>query len=197
MPEKWKPSYDTYKQSLVDILVRAGVIYPPTVTNGSDRPELLKARTQHNDLVEQIRSAETRKEDTEQQLDKDWGRDWEWKKLEGTCVEQNTGECVFFVVPAPAAKLLRCCRQADWFCIHLGTHTACASLAKRLKSPTTTMLVPVSDTSRAGAPTALNRERTSTTSVSCTRTARDAGTAHRGVRRWASSLLSGKKPTLT
>ena len=120
MPEKWKPSYDTYKQSLVDILVRAGVIYPPTVTNGSDRPELLKARTQHNDLVEQIRSAETRKEDTEQQLDKDWGRDWEWKKLEGTCVEQNTGEYVFRVVPAEAAQPLHCGRidsQADWSCL--------------------------------------------------------------------------------
>lgn len=27
-------------------------------------------------------------------LDKDWGRDWEWKKLDGTCVEKDTGECV-------------------------------------------------------------------------------------------------------
>lgn len=106
LPEKWKPSYNTYKQSLVDILVRAGVIYPPTVVNGSDRPELLKARTQHNDLVEQIRSAEMRKEDTEKQLDKDWGRDWEWKKLEGTCVEQNTGEYDIEALFAPAAKLL-------------------------------------------------------------------------------------------
>lgn len=91
VPDKWRPLYDNYKKQFVDFLVRTGVVYAP-VSDGSDRPELMRARTAHTDLVDELHRAEDRLEDVKKQLEKDWGRDWEWRKLDGTCIEKDAGE---------------------------------------------------------------------------------------------------------
>ncbi|BGP24904.1 alpha 1,3-glucosidase, glycoside hydrolase family 31 protein [Rhodotorula toruloides] len=94
VPDKWRPLYDGYKRQLVDFLIRTGVVYAP-VSQGSDRPELLRARTAHTDLVDELHHAEVRLEDAKKQLEKDWGRDWEWRKLDGTCIEKDAGEYTY------------------------------------------------------------------------------------------------------
>jgi len=118
---------------LLDLLVRTGVIYPLTSPSVSaDAPELAKARTQYTDLVEQIGKKERKLEEERAALSKDWGRDWEWKKLEGTCVEQDSGESV----PDFAfwSDLHDSSLTGSW---PAGTLTLFASLAKRVKSQTT------------------------------------------------------------
>ncbi|GAA5935275.1 hypothetical protein JCM10213_003991 [Rhodosporidiobolus nylandii] len=97
VPDKWRPQYDSYKKTLLDALARAGIIYPPVLSENADRPELTRARTAHAQLLDDIRDHERKLEDAKQALENDWGRDWEWKKLDGTCVEQNTGEYTYSV----------------------------------------------------------------------------------------------------
>jgi hypothetical protein len=110
VPDVWRPKYDDYKTSFVDLLVRTGIIYAPTTTQ-SDRPgsschaldfgarlslsflaELARARTSHAAMLDEIKGAEKKLSSAQESLNTDWGRNWEWKKLDGTCVEQNLGE---------------------------------------------------------------------------------------------------------
>ncbi|GAA5925833.1 uncharacterized protein JCM15063_005135 [Sporobolomyces koalae] len=98
VPDRFLPTYRAYKQNVLDLLVRTGIIYPSTSPLVSaDAPELARARTEHADLVDRISKKERSLEDEKTALSKDWGRDWEWKKLEGTCVEQDSGEYTYSV----------------------------------------------------------------------------------------------------
>lgn len=92
IPDKFRPQYDTYKKTLVDVLIRAGIIYPPVLAENADRPELTRARTAHSQLVDDIGHKQRGLVETREALAKDWGRDWEWKKLDGETIELNTGE---------------------------------------------------------------------------------------------------------
>lgn len=94
------------------MLVRTGVItQPASPEDSADRPgmsdfrsisvvtesdfnitELARARTAHNSILEEIKEAQKTLDSANQSLTKDWGRDWEWKKLDGTCVEKDLGE---------------------------------------------------------------------------------------------------------
>lgn len=42
--------------------------------------------------MQEIKDAQKKLEMTKEALGKDWGREWEWKKLDGTCVEKDLGE---------------------------------------------------------------------------------------------------------
>ncbi|KAM0791314.1 hypothetical protein ACM66B_005786 [Microbotryomycetes sp. NB124-2] len=99
LPTQWRPIYDNYKRSLIQFLVKTGIIYPPSSSSssGSDRPELARARAEHASLVEEIGKAEGKVKDVKEALGKDWGPEWEWKKLDGTCVEKDTGEYTYSV----------------------------------------------------------------------------------------------------
>ncbi|GAA6001422.1 hypothetical protein JCM10207_006659 [Rhodosporidiobolus poonsookiae] len=97
VPDKWRPQYDQYKKSLLDLLTRAGIIYPPVLADNADHPELARAKAAHSKLLDEIREQERKRDDAKQGLEQDWGRDWEWKKLEGTTVELNTGEYTYSV----------------------------------------------------------------------------------------------------
>ncbi|GJN90711.1 hypothetical protein Rhopal_003725-T1 [Rhodotorula paludigena] len=97
IPDKWRPTFDGYKKQLVDLLVRAGIINVPSSSVDSSAPELLRARSTHSSLVDEARSVEGKLTSAQQALEKDWGRDWEWKKLENECVEKNTGEYTYSV----------------------------------------------------------------------------------------------------
>lgn len=54
--------------------------------------ELTRARAAHGAAVNDVAAAQDKLLQAEKALEKDWGRDWEWKKLEGTCIELDTGE---------------------------------------------------------------------------------------------------------
>lgn len=69
--------------------------------------ELSRARTAHVNILDDIRKVESRIDESREALEKDWGRDWEWKKLDGTCIEKDLGECVKSI-PCPS-------RMADMF----------------------------------------------------------------------------------
>ncbi|GAA5875927.1 hypothetical protein JCM8547_008350 [Rhodosporidiobolus lusitaniae] len=97
VPDKFRPQYDSYKKALLDTLTRFGLIYPPVLTDKADRPELARARTAHQNLFDDIRKQENKLDEAKEALKKDWGPDWEWKKLDGTCVELNTGEYTYSV----------------------------------------------------------------------------------------------------
>ncbi|GAA5828886.1 hypothetical protein JCM11251_005908 [Rhodosporidiobolus azoricus] len=97
IPDKFRPQYDSYKKTFLDLLTRAGLIYPAVFTQNADRPELARAKAAHSTLIDQVRDEEKKLEEAKKALERDWGRDWEWKKLDGTCVEQNTGEYTYSV----------------------------------------------------------------------------------------------------
>lgn len=108
LPDAWKPTFESYKTQLVELLARTGIIHLPAPNSQSDRPgpsffpfspaiadppaELARARTAHANIVEEIKDVRKKVEGTEEALGKDWGREWEWKKLDGTCVEKDLGE---------------------------------------------------------------------------------------------------------
>ncbi|KAM0750382.1 hypothetical protein T439DRAFT_326351 [Meredithblackwellia eburnea MCA 4105] len=97
LPSSWKPKFEEYKKLLVGILSKTGVIPAPSSGVPSDRPELTKARSAHTAITEEIHSAHQKLTDARKSLEKDWGRDWEWKKLDGTCVEKDLGEYTYSV----------------------------------------------------------------------------------------------------
>ncbi|GAA5893633.1 uncharacterized protein JCM6883_003587 [Sporobolomyces salmoneus] len=97
VPDRFLPSYKSYKQTLLDVLVRTGIIYPPSPSPSSDSVELSRVRTEHSNLVDEISQKERKLEEEKEALGKDWGMDWEWKKLDQTCVEQDAGEYTYSV----------------------------------------------------------------------------------------------------
>ncbi|KAL8278215.1 hypothetical protein RQP46_009388 [Phenoliferia psychrophenolica] len=97
MPEAWRPKFDELKQQLLTILARTGIIHAPVPASTSDHPELVRARAAVSAITDEITTARKKLDDTNESLNKDWGRDWEWKKLDGTCVEKDLGEYTYSV----------------------------------------------------------------------------------------------------
>lgn len=56
--------------------------------------DVVKARSALSDAETNTKKARKNLDKEKATLDKDWGKDWEWKKLDGTCLETNTGESV-------------------------------------------------------------------------------------------------------
>lgn len=103
---------------LVTLLVRTGIIHAPVSATGGDHPgqwfysflllvpqksgspsfsrlaELARARAAHSAIADELRTTRQRLDETNKGLEKDWGPDWEWKKLDGTCIEKDLGEYV-------------------------------------------------------------------------------------------------------
>jgi hypothetical protein len=112
LPDAWKPEFDSYKRKLLEVLSKTGLVALPASRSSADRPgsspllplshpsltpsslELTRAREAHSAVVGEIEGKKQEREKKEAELSKDWGRDWEWKKLDGTCVEKDLGEYV-------------------------------------------------------------------------------------------------------
>lgn len=88
---------------------------------------VVAAREKHNkatSALSNIRNDIKRNEDTLRKMDKDFGPDAEWKKLDGTCIETEYGEYVelnapkrfhanvFLVIPGNCASLAGSTRRA-------------------------------------------------------------------------------------
>lgn len=98
VPDSLRPRYDSYKELLLSTLTRVGLIAPPPdPASQSDRPELARARTAHATAADTLAAATQKLDDARAALGKDWGPDWEWKKLDGQCVEFDQGEYVYEV----------------------------------------------------------------------------------------------------
>ena len=96
MPASWRPRYKEAVDSLLDLLHNFGILPSRTSTAAApgERADVTRARTAHQGAVSSLEGARKQLEDVKATLDKDWGPEWEWKKLEGVCVEKDTGECV-------------------------------------------------------------------------------------------------------
>ncbi|SGY21788.1 BQ5605_C016g08274 [Microbotryum silenes-dioicae] len=91
IPDKFKPRYDAFKKSLMDVLVGTGIIYPSASTEGAETAELTSARAAVSALVDEKGRLEERISSAQGDLNRDYGRDWEWKKLAETCLEKDHG----------------------------------------------------------------------------------------------------------
>ena len=110
MPEALKPSYTAGIETLLSVLSRFGIIKDSQRfdASSSDRPGMLspelqrleligpidvvKARSLHGDAQKAVTASKKHLKDERDSLAKDWGQEWEFKKLEGVCVDKNTGE---------------------------------------------------------------------------------------------------------
>ena len=98
VPDSLRPKYDSYKALLLFALTRVGVIAAvPDPASQSDRPELARARAAHSAAADVLAATTEKLENAQAGLDKDWGPNWEWKKLDGQCVEFDQGEYVYEV----------------------------------------------------------------------------------------------------
>jgi outer membrane protein TolC len=57
-----------------------------------DVTEVARAREAYNNAKTELASVEGRLQKEKEALSKDWGREWEFKKLDGTCIEKDMGE---------------------------------------------------------------------------------------------------------
>jgi alpha 1,3-glucosidase len=102
IPSTWRPAYDAGLDFLLDLLGQIGISSvrrrsSGASTDSSERPDIARARTAHAAAETTLAEGKRRLEQERGVLDRDWGRDWEWKKLDGVCVEKDTGECVWLL----------------------------------------------------------------------------------------------------
>ncbi|KAI9616605.1 hypothetical protein H4Q26_011004 [Puccinia striiformis f. sp. tritici PST-130] len=55
----------------------------------NERPDVVKAKTRFNDAQTALQNSKTQLEQTHTKLSQDWGADWEFKKLDQSCLELN------------------------------------------------------------------------------------------------------------
>lgn len=61
----------------------------------AERPDVSKARSVYQSAEKDLSNAEKKLESEKALLEKDWGSDWAWKKLDGECIDKDVGEYVY------------------------------------------------------------------------------------------------------
>lgn len=75
------------------MLTKLGVVPPVS----EERADVTAARHRHQDAERALSSAKREMETDQKDLERDWGTEWEWKKLDGECVERDLGEYTYSV----------------------------------------------------------------------------------------------------
>ncbi|QRV91282.1 protein kinase C substrate 80K-H [Ceratobasidium sp. AG-Ba] len=78
------------------------IIPEPSTSSDSTSEATVKARNAHNDAVNKLNTAERELKENNEALTKlesggHFGKDGEWKKLDGTCLEKDTGEYTYSI----------------------------------------------------------------------------------------------------
>ncbi|KAG8955039.1 hypothetical protein FRC03_011300 [Tulasnella sp. 419] len=99
LPDSFLPAYESLKEYIINTLSLMGVI---PKTSSSTSAETSRARTAHNTAESALIETETKLNEDQKALDKlfavEWyGKDGEWKKLDGTCLSKDTGEYTYSV----------------------------------------------------------------------------------------------------
>lgn len=94
LPDAIRPQYDSLRRSFLDVLSNFGIISKQAVEQ-ADRPDVAKARSAHQTADNALRDGKSKLEKEEEALKKDWGPGWEWKKLDGQCIDKDSGEYTY------------------------------------------------------------------------------------------------------
>lgn len=78
----------------MDTLTSVGIL-SKAIVEKSERPDVVRARSTYQEAERSLRDSESKLSDAQAGLKKDWGADWAWKKLDGECIEKDTGEYVY------------------------------------------------------------------------------------------------------
>lgn len=103
LPDALKEHYNTFRVKLLDFLANTGVISRKVVEE-AERPDVSKARSVYQSAEQALSNAGKKLESERALLEKDWGPDWAWKKLDGECIEKDTGEYVYELCWFKSAK---------------------------------------------------------------------------------------------
>lgn len=93
VPEPLLPQFEAFQNALVSWLELLGIVNP----SKSDAADDSRAKKAYNDADHSLKLTRDEltkaKEDLSRLFDSSWyGKDGEWKKLDGTCLEKDTGE---------------------------------------------------------------------------------------------------------
>ncbi|GJE84796.1 Glucosidase 2 subunit beta [Phanerochaete sordida] len=107
VPDALLPQFEAVKDSLLTWLKTFGIIKGGS--QGGESADTSRAKQALSSAENDLRNAEREKSNAEQELsrlfDPKWfGREGEWKKLQGTCLEKNTGDYTYEVCLFGEAK---------------------------------------------------------------------------------------------
>ncbi|KDQ29552.1 hypothetical protein PLEOSDRAFT_1055546 [Pleurotus ostreatus PC15] len=105
IPDSIYPQYEEWKDAVISLLEKLGIVKPSpdaAADSSKARQALTDAENKLNDLK---RDQERAKEDMEDIFNPEgFGAEGEWKKLDGTCLEKDTGEYTYEVCLFGEAK---------------------------------------------------------------------------------------------
>ncbi|CAL1701892.1 unnamed protein product [Somion occarium] len=98
VPEPLLPQFEAFQNALVSWLELLGIVKP----SKSDAADDSRAKKAYNDADHSLKLTRDEltkaKEDLSRLFDSNWyGKDGEWKKLDGTCLEKDTGDYTYEV----------------------------------------------------------------------------------------------------
>lgn len=103
MPDPIRERYNSLRITLLEWLANTGVISRKVVEE-AERPDVSRARSVYQTAEQDLKNAGKKLENERAALDKDWGADWAWKKLDGECIEKDTGEYTYELCWFKSAK---------------------------------------------------------------------------------------------
>ncbi|CAH7671577.1 glycosyl hydrolases family 31-domain-containing protein [Phakopsora pachyrhizi] len=97
LPDSLKSSYEAVREFLADALEKVGVSLEKSSAGDTARAHVVKAKAAHQDAENAVTDAQTKIEESNSNLSKDWGSEWEFKKLDQTCLQMNHDEYIYEV----------------------------------------------------------------------------------------------------
>ncbi|KAI8448260.1 hypothetical protein BY996DRAFT_6419950 [Phakopsora pachyrhizi] len=82
LPDSLKLSYEAVQEFLADALEKVGVSLEKSSAGDSYRAHVVKAKAAHKDAEIAVIDAQTKIKESNSNLSKDWGPEWEFKKLD-------------------------------------------------------------------------------------------------------------------
>lgn len=85
------------RKSFIDAMCQFGILSRSSSTTDQEggsrmRPDVAKAKSIHSNAESALGEAQRRIEESKESLGKDWGLEWQFKRLDQTCLEYNYGE---------------------------------------------------------------------------------------------------------
>ncbi|GAA93397.1 glycoside hydrolase family 31 protein [Mixia osmundae IAM 14324] len=95
LPETFKESYHSFRESFVSALKILGVISDRVATTPADGLHVTKARAAFSDAQSALSDSQRKLDSIKDTLATDYGREWEFKKLDKECISKEFGEYTY------------------------------------------------------------------------------------------------------